>query len=473
MYVIQGASLWQRAFVGWIIGVFWFGISTLWMLGLTGAGWPASVLLGWGTLVAITTMICPPDQRALFALPAALVAFEWFHDHAPLGGIPLSMVALGQTNSPLAPVARIGGFLLVGAATAALGAVLYLLVQKRWKVAGATFAGIVVVAVAGAVWPLGDPVGEVTIAAVQGGGEQGLVYEPGSEIEVFNNHIEATRTIPDDADVDVVVWPENTVNISYAGSFDEHPWRDEIAAEAARIGAPIVVGVVEDSGTDAFVNYAVAITPEGDTVERFDKIRRVPFGEYVPLRPIFEPVAGDLIPERDQIPGEGVPVMEVRDVPMAVVISWEVFFSRRVREGVREGGEVVVNPTNGASYWLTQVQTQQIATSQLRAFESGRWVLQVAPTGFSAFVSPDGEVQQRTAVSETQVITQTIARYDSTVPAQALGATPALLAAAIAFAFAWVPSIRRRGAGPDGDADLDPDMEPKIDTEPETGQPVE
>jgi hypothetical protein len=55
----------------------------------------------------------------------------------------------------------------------------------------------------------------------------------------------------------------------------------------------------------------------------------------------------------------------------------------------------VLNPTNGSSYWLTQVQSQQIASSALRAVESGRWVIQAAPTGFSAIIDPDGVVQQR------------------------------------------------------------------------------
>ncbi len=436
----------QRAVIGWIVGVIWFGISTLWMAGLTGAGWPASVLLGWGGLIAIVSMACPPDRRALFVLPAAVVLFEWFHVHAPVGGVPLSIVAMGQTTTAMLDIARIGGFLLLTGATAALGSALYLAVHREWKPAIAIVAAVAVTGLAGELWPLGEPVDEVTIAAVQGGGEQGQRYVTGSEHSVFLNHIEATQGIPDDADVDLVVWPENTVNVS--GEFKDHPWRGELAAEAERIGVPIVVGVVQDAGADAFNNFVVVVTPEGELIERFDKIRRVPFGEYVPLRPVFEPIAGGLLPPRDQIPGDGESVVETDAGPMAVVISWEVFFSRRVREGVRQGGEVVLNPTNGASYWLTQVQTQQVATSQLRALESGRWLMQVAPTGFSAFISPDGDVHQRTDVSEQEVITRTIERYDSTVPAQALGALPALLAAFIALGIAYVPGIRRRFRSP-------------------------
>src|SRR5690606_8221386 len=130
--------------------------------------------------------------------------------------------------------------------------------------------------------------------------------------------------------------------------------------------------------------------------DRYDKERRVPFGEYVPLRPLIEPIAGDALPQRDQIPGDGTAMVRTTAGPAAVAISWEIFFGRRVREGVRAGGEIVLNPTNGSSYWLTQVQSQQVAASRLRAVESGRWVVQVAPTGFSAFVDPTGRVRDRT-----------------------------------------------------------------------------
>ena len=71
---------------------------------------------------------------------------------------------------------------------------------------------------------------------------------------------------------------------------------------------------------------------------------------------------------------------------------------------MKAGGELIVNPTNGASYTGTILQTQQVASSRLRAIETGRWVVQASPTGFSEFVTPDGEVIDRTAVSEQAVI---------------------------------------------------------------------
>ena len=72
------------------------------------------------------------------------------------------------------------------------------------------------------------------------------------------------------------------------------------------------------------------------------------------------------------------------------------------------GCSVNINPTNGSSYTWTVLQSQQVASSRLRAIEQNRWVVQASPTGFSAFISPEGEVYQRTSVSEQEVITRTI-----------------------------------------------------------------
>lgn len=444
--VLADRSRRQRAALSWLVGVMWFGPSTLWMAELTLPGYILGVLLGWGGMVAVVGALCPADRRRIVALPALLVGFEWFHLHAPFGGVPLSMLATTQTRAPLLPIARLGGVLLLGLAVSTLGAAFYLIAERRWRPAAITVAAVAAVALVSAVWPLGDPVGHVRLAGVQGGGPQGTRYSAADAPVVLARHLEATEQIHGNGNVDVVVWPENVVNIG--GRFADSQERRLITEQAARIGAPIVVGVVESVDQEHFVNYVVVVHPDGTVSDRFDKVRRVPFGEYVPMRWLFEPVAASSLPPRDQVPGHGRGVIRTDHGKMAVVISWEVFFGRRVREGVRDGGQVVLNPTNGSSYWLTQVQTQQVAASQLRAVESGRWVLQVAPTGFSAFVDPAGGVHQRTDVSEQAVIERTVARHDGTTPAQALGDLPALLIAS--GVLVWV-FLRRRRRGIDSD----------------------
>ena len=148
------------------------------------------------------------------------------------------------------------------------------------------------------------------------------------------------------------------------------------------------------------------VAPDGTVHDRYEKVRRVPFGEYVPLRSLLEALGApvDQI-GRDAVAGTGPAVVELPDgTKLGVVISWEVFFGGRAREGVKLGAEAILNPTNGSSYTGTIVQTQQVASSRLRAVENGRWVVQAAPTGFTAVIDSGGDVLERTSISEQRVV---------------------------------------------------------------------
>jgi apolipoprotein N-acyltransferase len=111
---------------------------------------------------------------------------------------------------------------------------------------------------------------------------------------------------------------------------------------------------------------------------------------------------------------------------------------------VRNGVQMLVNPTNGSSYWLTIVQTQQVASSRLRALETGRWVLQAAPTGFSALITPSGRVIDRTAVSEQRVVEGSVELRGGKTIAVRVGDWPMLILALALIAGGHV--VRRRAA---------------------------
>ena len=130
--------------------------------------------------------------------------------------------------------------------------------------------------------------------------------------------------------------------------------------------------------------------------------------------------------------------------PMAVVISWEVFFGGRAREGVKAGGEVILNPTNGASYTGTILQTQQVASSRLRAIETGRWVVQAAPTGFSEFVTPTATSSTARAVSEQAVIRHEVELRTGRTWYVNLGDAPWIVLLLLALAASWVLTLLDR-----------------------------
>ena len=100
------------------------------------------------------------------------------------------------------------------------------------------------------------------------------------------------------------------------------------------------------------------------------------------------------------------------------------------------------------------MQTQQVASSRLRAIETGRWVLQVAPTGFTAIVDADGDVVQRTSISEQEVLQGTVGLREGLTIYTRLGNLPALLLAAALIAAGWV--VERRGSRRRADAHVRP-----------------
>jgi apolipoprotein N-acyltransferase len=152
---------------------------------------------------------------------------------------------------------------------------------------------------------------------------------------------------------------------------------------------------------------------------------------------------------KDATPGQDPALNELPDgTQLGVMISWEVFFAERARAA--DDGVILLNPTNGASYTGTILQTQQVASSKLRAVETGRWVIQISPTGFSAFVSPDGDVFQRTDTSERKVITMAVPQREGSTWYARIGDWPwivvmlALLGTAL-----WFGEWRPRRTKPD------------------------
>lgn len=392
-----------------LFGVGWFAPATAWMWFLTAPGWIVAVALfammhGTAGLVA-ARLAAPHRSSHRFALVIAHGAAEALRLSFPFGGVPIATLAIGQADSPLARLAPWGGVIVVGAATLWLS-----LGPRRIR---AFFAVLILGSVLSPIADRSSTTGELRIAVVQGGGEQGTHAIDTDPREPFERHLEATRTMAPDSRRDMVLWPENVINVTARGLFEGSREHTELTAEARRLAVPFVVGITEDAGGRNFTNAQIVLMPSGEIVDRYDKVRRVPYGEYVPLRPLLSSVGApvDMIP-RDAVAGEGRGRLDVpvRDdtVRVAVAISWEVFFGGRVNEGVADGASIVVNPTNGSSYTWTILQTQQIASSQLRAREQGRWLVQASPTGFSGFVSPDGRMLDRIGISEQSVVERTI-----------------------------------------------------------------
>ncbi|MDQ2650398.1 MAG: apolipoprotein N-acyltransferase, partial [Actinomycetota bacterium] len=330
--------------------------------------------------------------------------------------------------------------LLLVTITVLAGQALAAFVDGQRRAAGALAVAVVAIVGLSSIAPDGHAAGSAEVAMVQGGGPQGTRKSNATVTATFARHVEATDGVR--PPVDLILWPEDVIDTDE--DFASDPWAGVISALAQAAGAPMIVGTVEGAGPTTFRNAAVLVDASGDIVDRYDKVHRVPFGEYVPLRSLLELFAEDALPDRDLVTSDGRARL---DVPgpigrASVAISWEVFFPDRAREGVGDGGRIIFNPTNGSSFSGTIVQTQQVASSRLRAIENGRWVLQVAPTGFSAVVDQHGEVRARSSISEATVIQGVAQLREGETFYTRVGNAPALVLSFLLIALGW--AIDRR-----------------------------
>jgi apolipoprotein N-acyltransferase len=150
---------------------------------------------------------------------------------------------------------------------------------------------------------------------------------------------------------------------------------------------------------------------------------------------------------RDAAIGEGPGVVELAPADAGVLISYEVFFARLATEAVRDGGEVLLAPTNASSYPTAQMPSLEVAAARMRAIETGRAVVQAAPTGFSALIGPDGTVHTITDLGEQTVLRGRVERRRGLTPYARMGDGPLVIGALLALALAWVLTASRRRTG--------------------------
>ena len=428
---------------------FWAGVAMLaptflWMAAFTPPGYVIAVLV-YSAMLGLTLMLVPPAAPARWlALPGALLLWDAVRGRWPFGGVPISTLALGQIDSPLVPVVRAGGPLLLNLVVGSTGVALAALAVRRWRPVALGAAVVVVALVLGAVAPRSHNVGTLKVAIVQGGGQQGTTIDEVPPSVVFARHVEASAAVPQG--LDMVLWPEDVVEVD--GRLENTPQGDEVAAIAQRLHTTVIVGAVEDEGPTQFHNAQVAFGPDGKVVDRYEKVRRVPFGEFTPLRSLLEKLGGSAVRKTDAIAGTNPAILVTGVGTFGVSISWEIWFADRARAAARAGGEVLLNPTNGASFQGPIVQSQQLASTRMRAMETDRWAMQAAPTGYSAIVTPDGTVVSRTKISEQRVVVGTVERRQGTTWAVRVGDWPALIIGFALLALAQLAARRPRSTVP-------------------------
>ncbi|MFH9199771.1 apolipoprotein N-acyltransferase [Streptomyces anulatus] len=415
----------------------------------------------WGLLVSRLLGGAPSASRAVAAVvvvPSGWLMIELVRSWEGLGG-PWGLLGASQWEvAPALRVASVGGVWLVSLLVLAVNTGAALLVADR---AARTTAGVLLVVCALSVaamsaWaPRPTDTGTVRIAVVQ----PGVVGGPGSVARRFDRGEELTRSL-EGRGVDLVVWGESSIG---AGAWERPETARRLAELSRRVGADLLVNVdarqTDGSGRSGIFKSAVLVGPDGPTGDRYDKMRLVPFGEYVPARSLlgWATSVGKAAGE-DRLRGDRKVVMTLPDgargLRIGPLVCFESAFPDMSRRLVRDGAQVIVAQSATSTFQDSWAPAQHASLGALRAAENGRPTVHATLTGISAAYGPRGErvgSPLGTGASAAEVFDLPLAR-GSTLYGR-LGDWPvygALAALAVLCAVEGLRALRRPAPGPPG-----------------------
>lgn len=365
---ILATQYWLLPSAGPLVIVLAIGLGALWV------PWGVAAYLLLGEPVTVRKTFA-----AIAVLPSAWVLAEAVRSLPGLGG-PWAPLGATQWNEPATLAsASLGGvwltsFVIVATNTAIVGALLHRHVAVR--VASAAVA--LVCAALGPAWfwlgPV-PPAGQtVRVALVQPGDIDDAGARQAAS-EALTRNLRGQR-------LDLVVWGESSVGVDITGRPEE---MSRLVDLSRRVGADLLVNVDARDRTGAIRKSSVLIGPDGPR-GTYSKMRLVPFGEYVPLRPVFGwATRHTKAATEDRQRGTGLEVLHTgRGMAIGPLISFETTFSDLPRELVRRGAQLVVFQSSTSTYQGSWAQPQLASKVAVHAAEVGHPAVHTGLSGVSS-----------------------------------------------------------------------------------------
>lgn len=466
LLALRGRGFWSGFLIGAIAGgalwgslIFWLtlylgpvpwlalcALMTIWV-GISGGlialiySWSESRQSPW-----IWWLGAPATIAAVWSARETLAA-SW-----PYGGFSWARLAYSQASSPFGDLVGyigVGGLSFVVALISAV-AVAILVRPGRAVMIG---WGILVLAALLVPTMSSNSVGSMRVLVAQGNSNAGLFakHEPG---DILSDHVSATMAARDDADahdIDAVVWPENASDID--------PLRSSLAADTLSavsdaFGAPVVTGTITNPREGVYFNSSVVWIGTSGAIAQYDKMRPVPFAEYMPNRAFFRSLVPDLVDlvGRDYAFGTRPNVVDISGVPVGLSICFDITDNTLTTQMVSDGAQVIFAQTNNADFGTTDENLQQLAIARLAAMETGRALVNASTVGTTAIIDADGHTQAQLEPYQPGYLIADVPLYSTVTPAVIVGRTIELLLCGLAAAgILTIGFVSRRGrANPRG-----------------------
>ena len=382
-------------------------------------------------------------------------SLEWWQAHSGWSGVPWARLSLGQAEivPALQSASVFGAYVITFLIVAVNGLLAYLLLHPSKRLlcgglaAGLFLGNIAFGTVRMATMTEDGPT--LRVAAIQGNQSSLEYWGLGTMSEVMEVYGDLSRAAAE-AGAELIVWPETCI----PANIDRSGWvYDYVTELSAECGVPILCGLFTrvEEGSDADYNSIVAALPDG-TVHGtvYNKRNPVPFGEFVPFRSLITaliPPLAEINTLAEDIPaGEESVVFDLDVGRIGPLICFDSIYERNALDSIENGAALLAVSTNDSWFQDSRGVWMHHAQSQLRAIETGRYVVRAANTGVSSVISNRGEVLESLDALKTGYVLEEVRLSERVTVYSVIGNVFAYLCLAVCGAgVLWAAAERRRG----------------------------
>ncbi|HAN45406.1 MAG TPA: apolipoprotein N-acyltransferase, partial [Cyanobacteria bacterium UBA8156] len=419
---------------GLLWGLGYHGTALFWLTGLhpmmwLGLSWPASLAIALGAWLvvtlwgaALTTLWgwflarIPRDRLAIGIALFGSLEVLW-------GYGPLYWTALSLTQSPgnlwALQWGRLSGPQTLTTVLLLVGGCLYHLPtwprSQRWYRLGAM--GVLLLGLigygAGAANPAHSARSDglpLQVGLIQPNIPNPIKFREAGLTAALDRHVQGYQTLSQQG-VDFVLTTEGAFPFAYPRP---SVWREPLDRAIATLGTPIWLGSFGETAQG--LTNSLFLRQGRQTTARYDKVRLVPLGEYIPGQRWWGRWVQRLSPlSADTVPGDRRQRVDTPWGRVIFLLCYESAYPGRVWVQARHGGEFILSSANNAHYADT-MPAQHHAQDVARAIEVDRWVARATNTGYSALIAPTGQTQWRSPLHQPAIHAGKIHRRQTATP---------------------------------------------------------
>ena len=385
-----------------------------------------AVLALFPALVGLTLNRFYPENtcyKLWLVFPALWTLFEWVRSWI-FTGFPWLLAGSSQTHWPLYNIAPIAGVYMISFLLAQMaGAIIYYRYTEACfrRNTLAYFAALLLACTALSTFHWTHAAGApISVSLVQGNITPSLKWQPGEADNTFQHYLNLSEGHWENR---LLVWPEAAITIPLPNANDKLTQLKQLSVQHH---AGLITGIPYES-INIVDDYNAAVA-EGDAQGMYFKRHLVPFGEYFPMPTISKPLLHWLeIPMSNFKAGSYAQhPITYKNTRLATFICYEIIFPEEVRKLASNAG-VILALSDDAWFGHSIAAAQHLQMAQMRAMETGRYVLSVTNNGVTAIINPYGKIVKQLPPYQSGVLEGEISRYTGETPWLMLGSNIFLL----------------------------------------------